>query len=167
MTTDLGRASFELHEWEALFLPVMLIPAAMRRAANSGIVGNIEELFAAEAAPVETAKAYPENNLIRELALPANEPNLNFMFARREGNEDPDSFESMRRKASHSLHDAETVLLTKATPEIAAEYKQWLYDIAVHVAKSAKEGGIFGFGGQDISAGESAYLKVLRRDLGI
>jgi hypothetical protein len=167
MTTDLGRASFQLHEWEVLFLPTMLIPAAMRRATNSGIVGNIEELFAAEAAPAETAKAYPENKLIQELALPANEPNVHFMLSRKDGAEDPDSFEAMRRKASRALHEAENVLLTKGTPELAAEYKQWLYDIAEHVARSAKEGGVFGIGGKDVSAGESAYLKMLKRDLGL
>src|SRR5262249_32608131 len=49
--------------------------------------------------------------------------------------------------ALNTLKRASEVLGKKASPEEAAEFKQWLTTIAQRTAEAAKEGGFLGFGG--------------------
>jgi hypothetical protein len=54
-----------------------------------------------------------------------------------------------------------------ATPEEAVQLKQWLYSVGDAVAKAAKEGDHFGFGGQQVSAAEEAVLVEIKTVLGL
>jgi hypothetical protein len=55
----------------------------------------------------------------------------------------------------------------KATPEEAAEIKQWLYDMAVAVAEAAKEGDFMGIGGVRVNEAEKAMLHRIAETLGL
>ena len=60
-----------------------------------------------------------------------------------------------------------SMLNEKASPDEASAVRHWLYGIAEKVAKSAKEGGVLGFGGTQVSEGEQAFLTELRTALGL
>jgi hypothetical protein len=53
-----------------------------------------------------------------------------------------------------------------ATPEEAAQLKQWLYGVGDAVAKAAKEGDFLGIGGKQVSAAEAAVLVEIKTVLG-
>ena len=54
-----------------------------------------------------------------------------------------------------------------ATPEEAAQLKQWLYGVGDAVAKAAKEGDFFGIGGKQVSDAEAAVLAEIKTALGL
>jgi hypothetical protein len=54
-----------------------------------------------------------------------------------------------------------------ATPEEAAQLKQWLYGVGDAVAKAAKEGDFMGIGGKQVSATEAAVLGEIKTVLGL
>ena len=51
------------------------------------------------------------------------------------------------------------ILNRKVKPEEADEFKKWLLAIGQRVAEAANEGGIFGFGGEQVSDAEKHVLK--------
>ena len=57
-----------------------------------------------------------------------------------------------------ALHDATHILQKKGSPEDADTYRTFLVNIAERTAKSAKEGGFLGFGGEWVSEEERAVL---------
>jgi hypothetical protein len=54
-----------------------------------------------------------------------------------------------------------------ATPQEAAQLKQWLYGVGDAVAKAAKEGDFFGIGGKQVSDAEAAVLVEIKTALGL
>lgn len=72
-----------------------------------------------------------------------------------------------KAKAMAKLTTAVAAVDATATPEEAAQLKQWLYGIGDAVSKAAKEGDMFGFGGQQVSDAETAVLAEIKTALGI
>jgi hypothetical protein len=64
------------------------------------------------------------------------------------------------------IREAVTTLEQKATPEEAAEYRQFILRVADVVARAHKEGGVLGIGGKEVSEQEQAVLDELARLLG-
>ena len=64
----------------------------------------------------------------------------------------------IRGRALDACRAAAGVLKTKADPEAAYEYKRWVLVVAERVAAAAKEGGLFGFGGEQVSGDEVATI---------
>jgi hypothetical protein len=58
------------------------------------------------------------------------------------------------------------IVTSKATPEEAAAFKQWLLTTAQAAADAAKEGGFMGFGAVQVSEGEQKMLEQLRATIG-
>jgi transcription antitermination factor NusG len=58
------------------------------------------------------------------------------------------------------------IVSSKATPEEAASFKQWLLASAQAAADAAKEGGFMGFGATQVSEGEQNMLEKLRTTIG-
>jgi hypothetical protein len=54
-----------------------------------------------------------------------------------------------------------------ATPQEAAQFKQWLYGVGDAVARAAKEGDFFGIGGKQVSDAEAAVLVEIKTVLGL
>jgi hypothetical protein len=65
------------------------------------------------------------------------------------------------------LRGAAAVLDTRAAPDEAKGYKQWVVSVAVTVANAAKEGGFLGIGGELISNKEKAALESISSALGL
>jgi hypothetical protein len=64
------------------------------------------------------------------------------------------------------IREAVTILEQKATPEEAAEYRQFILRVADVVAHAHKEGGVLGIGGKEVSEQEQAALDQLASTLG-
>jgi hypothetical protein len=58
------------------------------------------------------------------------------------------------------------IVSSKATPEEAAAFKQWLLATAQAAADAAKEGGFMGFGAVQVSEGEKNMLDQVRAAIG-
>lgn len=65
------------------------------------------------------------------------------------------------------LQAAVAALDATATPQEAAQLKQWLYGVGDAVAKAAKEGDFFGIGGKQVSDAEAAVLVEIKTVLGL
>jgi hypothetical protein len=59
------------------------------------------------------------------------------------------------------------VLEGKIPADQAEGYKSWLVAISGKVANAATEGGFFGFGGERVSAAETAAINELASSLGV
>ncbi len=60
------------------------------------------------------------------------------------------------------LREVQALVATKATPEEATGFAQWLVAAAQAAADAAKEGGFMGFGAQQVSEREEAMLDQVR-----
>jgi hypothetical protein len=65
------------------------------------------------------------------------------------------------------LQTAVAAVDATATPEEAAQLKQWLYGVGDAVANAAKEGDLLGFGGKRVSDAEAAVLVEIKDILGL
>jgi hypothetical protein len=81
----------------------------------------------------------------------------------------PEKQDPAVQKAQHlaGVQAARAALDATATPQEAAQLKQWLYGVGDAVAKAAKEGDFFGIGGQQVSAAEAAVLVEIKSALGL
>jgi hypothetical protein len=64
------------------------------------------------------------------------------------------------------LRAVSDLVSSKATPEEASAFKQWLLATAQAAADAAKEGGFMGFGATQVSEGEQKMLDQLRVTIG-
>lgn len=72
----------------------------------------------------------------------------------RRGQTEKVSLQDVRDRALKTCRAVAGVLKTKAMPEEAYEYKRWVLVVAEKVASAAKEGGLFGFGGEQVGGEE-------------
>ena len=71
-----------------------------------------------------------------------------------------------RERIVEELRAVSDLVTSKATPEEAAAFKQWLLTAAQAAADAAKEGGFMGFGAIQVSEGETKMLDQLRAAIG-
>jgi hypothetical protein len=74
---------------------------------------------------------------------------------------------AQRAKTVADLQTAVAAVDATATPEEAAQLKQWLYGVGDAVANAAKEGDLLGFGGKRVSDAEAAVLVEIKDILGL
>lgn len=65
------------------------------------------------------------------------------------------------------LRSVQQIVASKATPEEATAFSQWLVATAQSAADAAKEGGFMGFRAEQVSQGEKSMLDQVRSALGI
>ena len=65
------------------------------------------------------------------------------------------------------LRSVQQIVASRATPEEANAYSQWLVATAQTAADAAKEGGFMGFRAEQVSQGEKSMLDQVRSALGI
>ena len=66
-----------------------------------------------------------------------------------------------REQILDELRAVNALLNEKATPEEAAQFREWLKAAAQRAATAAKEGGFLGFNAQRVSEGEQQMLETL------
>jgi hypothetical protein len=67
----------------------------------------------------------------------------------------------VRSRALDACRAAAAAVEVKVSAEEAYEYKRWVLVVAEKVAAAAKEGGMLGFGGEQVSGGEVAVINEL------
>ncbi len=151
-----------------------LIGSAMVFAEGSGL-GTLKEMMANAKSYIGGAQAYPNNTIIKGIV-----PNL---VDHKEGLEQAKAFrdkaiarfkekdinsqESLRHLLIEDCTAVVQLLDNKATELEAKQYKEWVLSIAENIAKSAKEGGFLGFGGEIISKNEKEIFAQIASALGV
>jgi hypothetical protein len=73
--------------------------------------------------------------------------------------------DQLRTQLPERIDDAARLVEQKATPEEAEQYRQFILRVADVVAHAAKEGGVLGIGGKEVSEQEQAVLDELAAKL--
>jgi hypothetical protein len=79
----------------------------------------------------------------------------------------PTDASQARQQIVDELREVSTIVSSKATPEEAAAFKQWLLTTSQAAADAAKEGGFLGFGATQVSEGEQSMLDQVRTAIGV
>jgi hypothetical protein len=161
MTT---KANFTPEEWNLLRRAPMMAGLVVVAASPSGPVGILQETFAVGKVLAE-AKAQSPGELISSLV--ADLTTEEGRKAARPADLVGKSPEQIKSNALDSLRQVGTLLDQKARPEESQAVKRWLHDTGKRVSEAAKEGGVLGLGGTQVSEQEKAALNELGRSLGV
>ena len=159
------KADFTPEEWQQILSLPQVGSLYLALASPSGPLGLAQELIASTKGIVETLKSSSGNELIDAVAADIREK-----AEKRERLEPPlktsNDPNAMKAQCLQIFREAAALLSQKA-PADAQAYKQWVYQAAQNSANAAKEGGVFGIGGERVSEAETAALQELATALGI
>lgn len=160
------KTTFSPQEWELLMEGVMSSGVAVTAADPSGLWGLMKESFAGAKSMAE-AKANPQSSeLIKAIVadFENSETRTRVRAAMKKKLEGAAAAADVKSRSIETLRQASTLLDTKA-PEEAKSVKTWMRAIGQSVAEAAPEGGMFGFGGVQVSDNEKATLAELSNAL--
>ena len=151
------KADFTSEEWQLILSMPQVAALYLALASPSNPVGLAQEMIASTKGIVEALKSSSGNELIDAVAADIREK------AEKRERLDPPLKVSrdpneMKAQCLQTFRDVAALLSQKA-PADAQQYKQWVYQSAQSSANAAKEGGIFGIGGERVSEAETAALK--------
>ena len=157
------KSDFTPEEWQKL-MEAPLAVSALITLASPALGDAIKESMALAKMIAKQAKSGDNSELMAALlgqlqdkeAAKAAQPQIE--------SKDP---QEVINQLLNDVSAAVEVLDAKATPEEAAEIKQWLYDAAVAVAEAAKEGDFMGIGGVRVNEAEKAMLQRIADTLGL
>jgi hypothetical protein len=149
-----SKDNFTAEEWRSLIKAPMLNSYAVAGAAPSGEDGFIQEMSAVADGIIEGGQQAAKESL---LAAVVADIIANAQDELR-GQTENISIKEIKAKALDNCRSVAAILQAKASAEEADEYKRWLLAVAQKVAAAAKEGGIFGFGGTQVSESETATI---------
>jgi len=159
------KADFTSEEWQQILSLPQVASLYLALASPSNPLGLVQEMIASTKGLVETLKASSGNELIDAVAADIREK-----AEKRERMEPPlkpgNDLNEMKAQCLRACRDVAALLSQKA-PADAQAYKQWVYQAAQNSANAAKEGGVFGIGGERVSEAESAALKEIATALDI
>ena len=148
------KENFTADEWKSLLRVPMLAGYAVAGAAPSRQDDFVREMAALAYGIAEGERRAAKDSLLGAVVadIIANAEDEH------RGPTEKLSLEDVRGRALDACRAAAGVLKSKADPEEAYEYKRWVLVVAERVAAAAKEGGLFGFGGEQVSGGEVATI---------
>jgi len=158
-STMATKTTFSPQEWELLMAGVMSSGVAVTAADPSGLWGLMKESFAG-ARSMAAAKADPKSSeLIKALVadFENSETRSRVRAAMTKRLEGAKAGADVKSRSIETLQQACALLDSKA-PEEAKSVKTWMRAIGQSVAEAAPEGGVFGFGGVQVSDNEKATL---------
>ncbi len=151
------KSDFTLEEWQLILSLPQVASLYLALASPSGPLGLVQEMIASTKGIVEALKASSGNELIDAVAADMREK-----AEKRERIEAPlkpgNDLSEMKAQCLKAFRDVAALLSQKAAAD-AAQYKQWVYESAQNSANAAKEGGVFGIGGERVSEAETAALQ--------
>src|SRR5687767_11286597 len=159
------KADFTSEEWQLILSMPQVASLYLALASPSGPLGLAQEMIASTKGIVEAFKSSSGNELIDAVAADIREK-----AEKRERIESPlKTSRDPNEMKSHCLQTCRDVaaLLSQKAPADAQAYKQWVYQSAQNSANAAKEGGVFGIGGERVSEAETAALKEIAMALDI
>ena len=160
MTT---QSNYTTEEWELLRVAPFLTGITVMRVGKSGL-HSLKEIAVIFKRILAGGETYPDSELVRILS------------DKDEASKGEEQFGKMIKGMKSAEVQAFTVkqlktvkgiLDAKAGSEDAKAYKKWMMDISLNVAKAAKEGGHFGFGGVQISDPEKEAIRSIAAALGV
>jgi hypothetical protein len=159
------KADFTSDEWQRILSLPQVASFYLTLASPSNPVGLAQEMIASTKGIVEALKSTSGNELIDAVAADIREK-----AEKGERMEPPikagNDLNEMKAQCLQACRDVAALLSQKA-PADAQAYKQWVYQAAQNSAAAAKEGGVFGIGGERVSEAETAALKDIAAALDI
>ena len=159
------KADFTSEEWQLILSMPQVASLYLALASPSGPLGLAQEMVASTKGIVEALKSSSGNELIDAVAADMREK-----AQQRERLESPLKMSrdpnEMKAECLRTFREVAALLSQKA-PADAQQYKQWVYQAAQNSANAAKEGGVFGIGGERVSEAEEGALNELAIALGI
>lgn len=148
------RDKFTPEEWKSLLKAPMLVAYSVAGAAPSR-----QEDFAREMAGVAEAVIEVEHNVAKDSLLGEVISDIvaNAEDDRR-GQTEKLSLDEVKVRALETCRTVASTLETKVDANEAYQYKRWVLVVAEKVAAAAKEGGLFGYGGEQVSGSEVATI---------
>ncbi|HEX8846418.1 MAG TPA: hypothetical protein VF791_17355 [Pyrinomonadaceae bacterium] len=144
------KEQFTQAEWNSLLRAPMLAGYAVAGSDPSGKKDFIQEMSAVADAIIEggqgTAKDSLLGSVVADIVANAEDD--------QRGQTEKLSTSEVKERALENCRAVARLLQAKASPEEASEYKRWIISVAHRVASAAKEGGILGFGGKQVSGSE-------------
>lgn len=154
---------FTPEEWTGLLKAPMLTAYAVAGAAPSKQGDFVREMAAVAEGVVEGEQRASKDSLLGAVIADI----LANAEDERRGQTEKISLDEVKSRALATCRAVAAVLGTKVTPEEAYEYKRWVLIVAEKVAAAAKEGGVFGFGGEQISGSEIATINEIGEAISI
>ena len=151
------KADFTSEEWQLILSMPQVASLYLALASPSNPLGLAQEMIASTKGIVETIKTSSGNELMDAVSADIREK-----VEKRERLEPPfktsNDLNDMKAQCLQACREV-AVLLSQKAPADAQAYKQWVYQAAQNTANAAKEGGVFGIGGEPVSEEETAALK--------
>ena len=152
-----NKADFTSEEWQLILSMPQVASLYLALASPSNPLGLAQEMIASTKGIFEALKSSSGNELIDSVAADIREK-----AEKRERMEPPlktsNDLNEMKAQCLQACREVAALLSQKAPAEAQA-YKQWVYQAAENSANAAKEGGVFGIGGERVSEAETAALK--------
>ena len=156
------KEDFSPEDWRLIVSAPSLVGLAVSAASPSGPLGVIKEMFVVSSAIGDLAREREDNSLIQELMNDIRHHDTRTL--RPEG---ASHMEEARAWALDELAKVPEALERGGGGSEAGEYLQWLVAVAVRVAEAAKEGSVFGLGGEQVSDAEDVAIGEVGEALGI
>jgi hypothetical protein len=156
-----SKSDFTAEEWKTIVAAAPMVGLAVTCASPNGPWGVMKEMLSMGMAMAEMLQKGSSNPLITELAAD--------LKARQTKPEPPQGMkdsEQCKQAALNHVRAVNDLLARKVKPEEADEFKKWLLTVGRRVAEAANEGGIFGFGGEQVSDAEKNVLRQIAFALG-
>jgi hypothetical protein len=153
------KADFTSEEWQLILSMPQVASLYLALASPSGPLGLVQEMIASTKGLVEAFKSTSGNELIDAVAADIREKaeKRERLDPPLKTSKDPNEMKAQCLQACRDV----AALLSQKAPAEAQAYKQWVYQAAQNSAMAAKEGGVFGIGGERVSEAETAALKEL------
>ncbi len=145
---------------EKLMAAPMLVSMYVMGSSLSGPIGLVKEMMAGVETAIEAGKTAAPNSLFNELW---SEENLKLQQEKmqqetKESTEGAQNMDEAKAKMLDDIKNAVGIVSAKGSPEEIAAYKKLMTDVAQNVANAAKEGGLFGIGGEVVNNAERNAL---------
>ena len=157
------KDKFTPDEWKSLLKAPMLAAYAVAGAAPSKQEDFMREMAAVADGVVEGERSASKDSLLGSVIADI----LANAEDDKRGQTEKLSLAEVRDRALITCREVAATLGTKVGAEESYEYKRWVLVVAEKVAAAAKEGGLFGFGGEQISGSEVATINEIGEAIGI
>lgn len=162
-----NKETFTPDEWSKILESVGLSGVAVTAADPSGLIGMFQEAFASAGALISAKNDPGASELVKSVVaeFESSDGRARMRDAMKKRLAGASQAEASQR-SMEALREVSSILDAKA-PADAAAFKAWLRSVSSRVADAAKEGGILGFGGEQVSDKEKATLDDISRALGL
>ncbi len=157
------KGNFTTEEWKTLMKAPMLVSYAVVGADPSGQDGFVQEMSAVADAIVEGGQRATKDSLLGAVVADI----LANADDEQRGQTEKLVTGEVKARALENCRAVAALLQTKASAEEGSEYKRWIIGVAYKVASAAKEGGVFGFGGTQVSGSEVNIINEIGEAIGV